>query len=143
MYKNIEGYADPTAGAALGKIMRIYKQNRRKIRKHRDDLKNRKKVYIVSPYAGDIEKNVKAAIGYCRFAISKKMLPIASHLLYPQMLDDTNPAEREIGTMYGLALLAVCDEVWCFGKTISPGMKQEITEAKQLGKPIKYFNEEE
>ena len=143
MYKNIEGYADPTAGAALGKVMRIYKQNRRIIRKQQDELKHRKKVYIVSPYAGDTEKNVKAAIGYCRFAIDKKTIPVASHLIYPQILDDNSPAEREIGTMYGLALLALCDEVWCFGKNISTGMKTELSEAKHLGKPIKYFNEEE
>ena len=92
--------------------------------------------------AAPVDNNVKAAIRYCRFAIDNKKMPIAAHLLYPQIVDDNNPVEREIGTMYGLALLALCDEVWCFGKTLSPGMKQEIEEAKHLGKPIKYFDEE-
>lgn len=53
---------------------------------------------------------------------------IAAHLLYPQIVDDNNPTEREIGTMYGLALPALCDEVWCFGKTLSAAMEQEIKE---------------
>ena len=69
-------------------------------------------------------------------------MPIASHLLYPQIMDDNIPEEREIGTMYGLALLALCDEVWCFGKKLSPGMELEVKEAKRLKKPIKYFSEE-
>lgn len=142
MYKNSEGYADPTAGAAIGKVMKEYRLERREIWRRQTELKERPKVYIVSRYAGDVENNVKAAIRYCRFAIDKQKMPIAAHLLYPQIVDDNDPVEREIGTMYGLALLALCDEVWCFGKTLSAGMEQEIKEAKRLGKPIKYFDEE-
>ena len=142
MYKNSEGYADPTAGAAIGKVMKEYRLERREIWRRQTELKERPKVYIVSRYAGDVDNNVKAAIRYCRFAIDKQKMPIAAHLLYPQIVDDNDPVEREIGTMYGLALLALCDEVWCFGKTLSAGMEQEIKEAKRLGKPIKYFDEE-
>ena len=142
MYRNSEGYADPTAGAAIGKVMKEYRLERREIWRRQTELKKRPKVYIVSRYAGDVENNVKAAIRYCRFAIDKQKMPIAAHLLYPQIVDDNDPNEREIGTMYGLALLALCDEVWCFGKTLSAGMEQEIKEAKRLGKPIKYFDEE-
>ena len=128
MYRNSEGYADPTAGAAIGKVMKEYRLERREIWRRQTELKERPKVYIVSRYAGDVENNVKAAIRYCRFAIDKQKMPIAAHLLYPQIVDDNDPTEREIGTMYGLALLALCDE--------------EIKEAKHLGKPIKYFDEE-
>jgi len=142
MYKNSEGYADPTAGVALGRVMKEYRKERREIWRKQTELKERPKVYIVSRYAGDVERNVSSAIRYCRFAIDKKKMPIAAHLLYPQIVDDNNPDEREIGTMYGLALLALCDEVWCFGETLSSGMEQEIKEAKRLGKPIKYFTEE-
>ena len=142
MYRNSEGYADPTAGAAIGKVMKEYRLERREIWRRQTELKERPKVYIVSRYAGDVENNVKAAIRYCRFAIDKQKMPIAAHLLYPQIVDDNDPTEREIGTMYGLALLALCDEVWCFGKTLSAGMEQEIKEAKRLGKPIKCFDEE-
>ena len=142
MYKNSEGYADPTAGVALGRVMKEYKKEHREIWRRQTEIKERSKVYIVSRYAGDVENNVKNAIRYCRFAIDKKKMPIAAHLLYPQIVDDNNTDEREIGTMYGLALLALCDEVWCFGENLSSGMEQEIKEAKRLGKPIKYFSEE-
>ena len=37
----------------------------------------------------------------------------------------------------GLALLKLCYEVWVFGDP-SPGMMQEIEEAKRLHKPVKY-----
>lgn len=115
MYRNSEGYADPTAGAALGQIMKEYRQECKKTWKRENELRSRSKVYVVSRYAGDIDKNVLAAIQYCRFVIDKGKMPIAAHLLYPQILDDSIPSEREIGTMFGIALLEMCDEVWCFG----------------------------
>lgn len=142
MYRNSEGYADPTAGAALGQIMKEYRQERRETWKRENEIKSRPKVYVVSRYAGDIENNVLSAIRYCKFIITKGKMPIAAHLLYPQIVDDNVPAEREIGTMFGIALLEMCDEVWCFGNELSSGMEREIKEAKRLGKPIKYFNSE-
>lgn len=138
MYKNHEGYSDPTAGAALGEIMKEYRQNRKKVWRKQAEIKARQKVYIVSRYAGDVDNNISNAIRYCRFAIEKKKIPVASHLLYPQMLDDDNPDERELGTVFGLVLLSMCDEVWVFGKEISNGMQAEIDEARRLKKPIKF-----
>ena len=67
-------------------------------------------------------------------------MPIASHLLYPQILNDNNPTERELGLSFGLALLQMCDEVWVFGK-VTKGMDGEIEEAKKLKKQIRYFEE--
>lgn len=142
MYKNYEGYADPTAGAALGKVMKEYRIERRREWQRQNSIKERQKVYIVSPYAGDVKSNVNNAIRYCRYAINRKKIPVASHLLYPQMLNDNIPEEREIGTLYGLSLLAICDEIWCFGDELSPGMEKEIKEAKRLKKRIKYFSKE-
>ena len=136
MYRNSKGYADPTAGEAMSHIMKEYRQKQ----KQRYADKNRKKVYVASRYAGDVETNVKAAIGYCQKAIEEGYMPIASHLLYPQMLDDNDPAERELGLLFGLSLLAICDEVWVCG-SISSGMEQEILEARKLKKPIRYFEE--
>ena len=67
-------------------------------------------------------------------------MPVASHLLYPQILNDNDPNERDLGLLFGLALLRMCDEVWVFG-AISPGVAQEIEEAKRLKKQIRYFEE--
>lgn len=138
MYKNSEGYSDPTAGIAMGRMMREYRQEQKEKWRRQHDLKNRSKIYVASKYAGDTQENVANAIRYCRFVIEKKCMPIASHLTYPQMLNDNNPCEREMGLMFGLALLAICDEVWCFGD-ISPDMELEINEAKRLGKKICCF----
>ena len=47
-----------------------------------------------------------------------------------------------MGLLFGLYWLTYCDEVWVFGTEYSPGMQQEIHEAKRLEKPIRYFTEE-
>lgn len=136
MYKNSEGYADPTAGSAMSRIMKEYRQQQ----KNRYADKNRRKIYVASRYAGDVDANVAAAVAYCRRVIDEGYMPVASHLLYPQILNDNIPKERELGLLFGLSLLAVCDEVWVFG-TVSPGVALEIEEAKRLKKPIRYFEE--
>ena len=133
MYRNSEGYRDPTAGMALGRVMREQK----KMQEQRSASRHPKMVYVASRYAGDIPANTKAAVRCCRQVIAEGCVPVASHLLYPQMLDDDDPRERELGLSFGLALLRLCDEVWVYGEP-SPGMKQEITEASRLGKPIQY-----
>ncbi len=135
-YRNSEGYSDPTAGLAMSHVMKEYRQKQRKL--YAD--KNRKKIYVASRYAGDIHTNVRNAIKYCRYVIDKDCMPIASHLLYPQILDDSVPEQRDLGLMFGLALLATCQEIWCFGE-ISKGMQQEINEAKRLHIPVKYIKE--
>ena len=91
-YRNSEGYADPTAGLAMSRVMKEYKQKQKK--QFAD--KNRRKIYVASRYAGDVAGNVASAIKYCRCVIDEGCMPIASHLLYPQMLDDNNPDEREM-----------------------------------------------
>ena len=136
MYRNSEGYADPTAGAAMRRMMKEYRQRQKQ---HYAD-KNRRKVYVASRYAGDVEANVKAAIRYCRLVIDRGYMPIASHLLYPQILRDDDPVERELGLLFGLALLRDCDEVWVFGE-VSPGVAREIEEAKRLQKRIRFMEE--
>lgn len=134
MYKNSEGYADPTAGSAMSRIMKEYQQQQKK----RYAGKNRRKIYVASKYAGDVDANVAATITYCRRVIDEGYMPVASHLLYPQILNDSDPKERDLGLLFGLALLRMCDEVWVFG-TVSPGVAQEIEEAKRLKKKIRYF----
>ena len=134
-YKNREGYADPTAGAAVSQVMKEYRQERRRL----FAAKNRKKIYVASKYAGDIQINIENAIWCCHYVIDRGYMPIASHLLYPQILDDSIPRERELGLMFGLALLAACDEVWVFtvNGEVSSGMEKEIEEAKRLGIPVR------
>ena len=101
------------------------------------------KVYICSPYAGDTVKNTEAARRYCRYAIGKKLQPVASHLLYPQVLDDTDELQREMGLTFGQALLSDCSACWVFrpaGK-VSEGMQKEIATALRLKIPVAYIND--
>ena len=98
-----------------------------------------KLIYIASPYAGDVEGNTAFAIDACRFCIAQGHTPIAVHLLYTRMLDDNDPAQREVGLKLGRQVLGRCDEIWVCGNRISPGMAAEIAEADNLGIPIKRF----
>lgn len=142
-YRNSEKYADPTAGEAMMNIMLEQKKQQEEQKRRMYERIHRPKVYIVSKYAGDIEANTASAIRYCRFAIEQGYMPIASHLLYPQILNDNDPDERELGLMFGIALLAKCNEVWCFGDEKSAGMLQEIKIALKLKKRLRFFSVEQ
>lgn len=100
-------------------------------------LGNYKKVYICSPYRGDIETNIKIAQDFCRAAMNiANVIPVAPHLYFPQFLRDDDPSERERGITVGLELLQACSEVWIVGNYISEGMKREIEAANAAGKKI-------
>ena len=128
---NSEGYYDPTAYEAMSAV----EKEERALRAFRPI------VYICSPYAGEIEKNVKAAQEYSRFAVEKGYIPIAPHLLFPQFLNDANPKERQLGLFFGNALMSKCSEVWVFGSRISSGMEEEIKRARWKNYPIRYFTD--
>ena len=100
-----------------------------------------KLVYICSPLRGDVERNIRKAKGYCRFAATKSAVPIAPHAMFTGFLDDTIPQERQMGLVMGLELLKRCSELWVFGNRMSEGMKAEIKAAEELNIPIKYFDE--
>ena len=129
---NSEGYHDPTAYDALSSI----ENEARALRAFRPI------VYICSPFAGDLEKNVVAARTYSRFAVEQGYIPIAPRLLFPQFLDDSDPKERELGLFFGNAIMSKCSEVWVFGSHISSGMEAEIKRAKWKGYHLRYFTEE-
>lgn len=133
-YKNAEGYPDPTASTAMNHILKDDRKRQREIRR-------RPKIYVVSRFAGDVKGNIAAAIRCCQYVIRNGGMPIASHLLYPQMLNDNDSREREMGLAFGLELLALCDEVWIFSDDtgLSTGMRAEEAEAKRRNKPIRYY----
>ena len=130
---NSEGYYDPTVYEALSHIEKEEKAARRVYRPL---------VYICSPYAGDVKQNVNMARAYSRFAVKNTCIPLTPHLLYPQFMDDGNPAERELALFMGLVLLTKCEQVWVFGGVISAGMRAEIEKAERKNIPVRYFTEE-
>jgi hypothetical protein len=103
-----------------------------------------KKVFICSRYRADekhtTEDNINRALHACAYAVMKGYAPYAPHLYLPRCLDDNDPADRELGMAAGREFLAVCDEVWQWGATVSEGMASELALAAKLGIPVKVFN---
>lgn len=126
---NAEHYRDPTAANALANVRKEERSKRKPC------------VFICSPFAGDIAENTRKARRYMRFAIKSGVTPFAPHLLYPQELDESDLAQRELGLYFGLVWLTKCSELWVFGSYISAGMEREITNANKRYIPIRWFNE--
>lgn len=102
-----------------------------------------KLIYVASPYAGDVERNTEFAKKACRHVMNEGHAFFAPHLLYPAILDEHQPKQRQLGLDMRLAMLSRCDELWCYGDHISPGMYLEIEEASRLGIPIRRVMEQE
>ena len=127
--RNSEGYYDPTAYEALIKIEREVRQSHA----------FRPMVYICSPLSGNIAANQRSARRYCRFAVEGGYIPLAPHLYFPQFMDDSDGAERDLALFMDIVLLSKCDQLWVFGERISKGMSIEIEKAKRKGQPIRWF----
>jgi hypothetical protein len=67
-------------------------------------------VIVESPYAGDVEANIAYARKCVADSLVRGEAPICSHLLFPQLLDDSDPAQRQLGIEAGLAWYRVADK---------------------------------
>jgi len=130
---NAEGYRALTPYEALSLTAR----KKKKKHKTRHPL-----VFICSPYAGDVTRNTRNARRYCLFAMEQGVAPFAPHLFYPQLLDDNDKEQRELGISLGLAWLRKCDALWYFGEKVTDGMGREIQAAKRHGLKVKHYNDE-
>lgn len=98
-------------------------------------------VIIESPYAGDVARNTAYARRAVADSLRRGEAPIASHLLYtqPDVLDDTDPEQRQQGIEAGLAwgkhaeLTAVYID-----RGTSAGMALGIQRAVAEGRPVDY-----
>lgn len=94
---------------------------------------------IESPYAGDIERNVKYAKICMRDSLLRGESPIASHLLYTQdgILDDDITEERQLGIDAGLAWKKVAEKhVFYIDYGYSKGMEYARQYASNNNIPI-------
>ena len=130
---NSEGYKDPVVYEALTRV---------EAEEHaaRAAAAYRPLVYICSPYAGDVDKNTYRARAFSRFAVEKKYIPIAPHLLCPQYLNEET--ERWLGLKMGIVFMGKCEEIWVFSDVVSEGMAAEIDKAKRMRKKIRYFTDD-
>ncbi|MBR1443855.1 MAG: DUF4406 domain-containing protein [Firmicutes bacterium] len=123
---NGEGYYDPTAYEAVINVAR--------------EEKYRPIIYVCSPFRGDEERNAAKAREYCRYAISRRCIPFAPHLLFPQFMNEES--DRELAMSFNKIFLGKCDEIWVFGEKITDGMAFEIKTAKRKNIKVRYFLED-
>jgi hypothetical protein len=81
-----------------------------------------RKVVIESPLAGVFERNRRYALWCAYHCYTLGEAAFASHLLYPQFLDDQVPADREFGILAGFAWAGENDRVFYIDLGWSPGM---------------------
>ena len=100
-------------------------------------------VIIESPFKGRTPEEEAENIAYAKEAMRDSLYrgeaPFASHLLYPQMLDDADEDERRMGIEAGLRIGQLADRTVVYtDRGISPGMKQGIKRAEDEGRPVEY-----
>ena len=90
-----------------------------------------KLVVICSPYAGNVEAHVAYARKALRHSLELGEAPFASHLLYPQVADDSDPRERDQAMQAGLEWISVATiVVFYIDCGWSPGMLTELKAAR-------------
>lgn len=100
-----------------------------------------KLVIIESPFKGNRGRNVRYALDLMRFCLDRGEAPFASHLLYPQCLDDGDLEQRDRGIEAGLAWGAVAEKtVVGVDLGISEGMYFGIQDADQKGRLVEYVS---
>lgn len=99
------------------------------------------RVILESPYGAPTPEGVEANVAYARRALRDSLqrgeAPIASHLLLTQVLDDSNPIERQQGIAAGLAWGRVAQATVVYAdRGVSEGMKHGIADAIRRGRPV-------
>ena len=98
-------------------------------------------VVIESPFAGDIDMNIKYARACMRDSLNRGEAPYAMHLLYTQegILSDDIPEERNWGIEAGMAWVKHAGLTAVYTNLgITPGMEIGIQRAEEDGRQIEY-----
>lgn len=95
-----------------------------------------RRVFIASPYAGNIARNERYARACMADSLGRGEAPFVPHLLYTQVLPEDGGAGRQRGLDAALAQLAGQDLLAVYGDLgVSSGMAGEIERAAKLGVP--------
>lgn len=106
-------------------------------------------VILESPYGtrtdgtrcadAELERNLDYARRAMFDCFEREEAPFASHLLYPQCLDDNEPEQRELGIWSGLAWGELADATVVYQDLgITRGMRLGIDRAEHLGRTVEY-----
>lgn len=98
-----------------------------------------RRVVLESPYAGDLELNVAYLKKALRHALSVGDAPIASHRMFPGILDDDDKPQRALGMLAGHAWIEVAEAMVVYADLgVSPGMRGAIEIAERHGVKVEY-----
>jgi hypothetical protein len=96
-----------------------------------------KRVRIVSPLSGDVERNTFYAELALLDSVCRGEAPVAFHLLLPRVLDDDNPDDRIKGMAIGDAWSVKAQLAACYMDLgSSPGMSSDLRCAAGAGVPV-------
>lgn len=96
-------------------------------------------VIVESPYAGEVELNLRYLRACMLDCLLRGEAPFASHALYTQVLEDDDPPQRALGIAAGFAWAAQADKTVVYtDRGISNGMRLGIKDAEEHDRPIEY-----
>lgn len=96
-------------------------------------------IVVESPCAGDFMKNRAYALWACLDCYKRDEAAFASHLLYTQFLDDTDPVERSFGIDAGLEWATYADAAAFYtDRGMSPGMQKAMAHWQSKEMPIEF-----
>jgi hypothetical protein len=94
-------------------------------------------VYLESPLAGDVPRNVAYARACMLDCLKRGEAPFVSHLLYTQCLDDLKPEERSLGMEAGFCWSEKAElSVFYIDFGMSGGMRVGMERAQKACRPI-------
>jgi len=109
--------------------------------KREERIREMPPVIIESPFAGDVDTNIRYARACMRDSLNRGESPFVMHLLYTQegILDDDIPEERNLGIEAGLAWGKHASKTVVYTDLgITPGMEKGIQRARDEGREIEY-----
>src|SRR5215475_4313700 len=104
-----------------------------------------RRIILESPLRGKDQAECDANLQYARDCLLHSLrmgeAPLASHLLYAQVLDDLKEDERELGMNAGWTWIPHAQYMVIYqDRGISVGMRRAIALAKEIKLPIQYRN---
>jgi hypothetical protein len=94
---------------------------------------------LESPYSGVIWRNELYARMAMKDSLARGEAPFPSHMLYPQVLDDNVPEQRDQGMRAGFAWGEFADlRVFYLDRGVSRGMVEGLKQAAVYKQPIAF-----
>ena len=104
-----------------------------------------RRVVIETPYAGDIKKNMDYLKRCLKDSIDRGETPMASHMIYTQVLCDENPKERALGISLGYHWLSTAvSQIFYIDYGFSRGMLEAFRKGQSISilQEIRYLDED-